>query len=125
MIAAQAARTPEAVAVVCGNQSLTYGELDRRANFLARHLQRQGVGPEVLVGIALERSILAANENSYWPFITRRKNAFIPQFAAAADLTGIHATQNIQFIPYGTFTGSRLWRIYRMAVINATKKPPW
>src|SRR5947209_10341286 len=36
MIAAQAARTPEAVAVVFGNQSLTYGELDRRANLLAR-----------------------------------------------------------------------------------------
>ncbi|HEX3555022.1 MAG TPA: amino acid adenylation domain-containing protein, partial [Thermoanaerobaculia bacterium] len=57
MIAAQAARTPEAVAVVCGGDSLTYGELDRRANFLADHLRRLGVGPEVLVGIALERSL--------------------------------------------------------------------
>src|SRR5947209_20027199 len=56
MIAAQAARTPDAVAVVCGGESLTYGELERRANGLAHHLQRLGVGPEVLVGIALERS---------------------------------------------------------------------
>ncbi|HEX4963095.1 MAG TPA: non-ribosomal peptide synthase/polyketide synthase, partial [Thermoanaerobaculia bacterium] len=56
-IAAQAARTPEAVAVVCGGESLTYGELDRRANALAHHLRRLGVGPEVRVGIALERSL--------------------------------------------------------------------
>ncbi len=55
-IAAQAARTPEAVAVVCGAGSLTYRELDRRANALARRLRSLGVGPEVRVGVALERS---------------------------------------------------------------------
>src|SRR3712207_6291640 len=52
----QAARTPEAVAVVCGPRSLTYGELDRRANQVAHHLVRRGVGPETLVGVCLERS---------------------------------------------------------------------
>ncbi|MFL6289704.1 MAG: amino acid adenylation domain-containing protein, partial [Thermoanaerobaculia bacterium] len=56
-IAAQAARTPEAVAVTFGAESLTYGELDRRANGLAWRLRDQGVGPEVRVGIALERSL--------------------------------------------------------------------
>jgi non-ribosomal peptide synthetase component F len=54
---AQAARTPDAVAVTFGSKSLTYRDLDRRANALARHLRRQGVGPEVRVGIALERSL--------------------------------------------------------------------
>ncbi|HKI02159.1 MAG TPA: non-ribosomal peptide synthase/polyketide synthase, partial [Thermoanaerobaculia bacterium] len=56
-IAAQAARTPEAVAVTFGAESLTYGELDRRANGLAWRLRDLGVGPEARVGIALERSL--------------------------------------------------------------------
>jgi amino acid adenylation domain-containing protein/non-ribosomal peptide synthase protein (TIGR01720 family) len=50
-------RTPEAVAVVCGSQDLTYRELNRRANQLAHHLQRLGVGPETLVGLCVERSV--------------------------------------------------------------------
>jgi non-ribosomal peptide synthetase component F len=54
---AQAERTPEAIAVVFKNQLITYGELNRRANQLAHHLQELGVGPEVLVGICMERSL--------------------------------------------------------------------
>ena len=54
---AQVARTPEAVAVVFGAQRLTYAELNARANRLAHHLQTLGVGPEVLVGLCLERSL--------------------------------------------------------------------
>jgi len=50
-------RNPDATALVHGDQQLTYGELNRRANRLARHLRRMGVGPEVLVGICLDRSI--------------------------------------------------------------------
>ena len=53
---AQVARTPQALACVCEEAQLTYAELNGRANQLARHLQGLGVGPEVLVGIALERS---------------------------------------------------------------------
>ncbi len=56
MFEAQVARTPESVAVVCDGRSLTYQELNVRANRLARHLQKLGVGPEVLVGICVERS---------------------------------------------------------------------
>jgi amino acid adenylation domain-containing protein len=54
---AQAARTPNATAVVFGNESLTYGELERRANQLAHHLIKLGAGPDGLVGICLERSL--------------------------------------------------------------------
>jgi amino acid adenylation domain-containing protein len=53
---AQAERTPEAIAVVCGAEQLNYRELNARANQLARHLQTLGVGRESLVAIALERS---------------------------------------------------------------------
>ena len=53
----QVARTPEAAAVVFEDQQVTYRELNNRANQLAHYLQKFSVGPEVLVGICVERSI--------------------------------------------------------------------
>ena len=50
-------RTPQSVALVFGNEQLKYDELNRRANQLAHYLRTMGVGPEVLVGIYLERSV--------------------------------------------------------------------
>jgi amino acid adenylation domain-containing protein len=55
--AARAAAAPGAVAVVSGVEQLDYGQLDRRANRLARRLRALGVGPEVRVGLAVERSL--------------------------------------------------------------------
>jgi amino acid adenylation domain-containing protein len=54
---AHCARTPQAVAVICGEQSLSYAELNDRANRLARELTSLGVGLETLVGVAVDRSI--------------------------------------------------------------------
>ena len=53
----QAERTPDAIAAVCGDEQLTYQELNLRANQLAHHLRTLGVGPDVLVGICVERSL--------------------------------------------------------------------
>jgi amino acid adenylation domain-containing protein len=52
----QAARRPEAVALISEGDALTYGELERRTNRLARHLRGLGVGPETLVGLCIDRS---------------------------------------------------------------------
>ncbi len=52
----QARRTPGAAALAAGGESLTYAELDARANRLARYLVRLGVGPDARVGLLLERS---------------------------------------------------------------------
>jgi len=54
---AQVERTPDAIALVVGEQRLTYRQLNQRANQLAHFLQQQGVQPETLVGICLDRSV--------------------------------------------------------------------
>ncbi|MGV6477736.1 amino acid adenylation domain-containing protein, partial [Azotobacter vinelandii] len=55
LIEEQAAKTPEAVALVFGEREMSYAELNRKANRLAHRLIELGVGPDVLVGIAVER----------------------------------------------------------------------
>ncbi|NOT07448.1 MAG: LLM class flavin-dependent oxidoreductase, partial [Gemmatimonadales bacterium] len=57
LIEDQVARTPDRTAVVAQGQALTYRELDARANRLARRLAAAGVGPDILVGLCVERSL--------------------------------------------------------------------
>ncbi|MDQ6632062.1 MAG: amino acid adenylation domain-containing protein, partial [Verrucomicrobiota bacterium] len=53
----QVEHSPESVALIFGQEKLTYRELNERANQLAHHLQKKGVGPDVRVGLCLERSL--------------------------------------------------------------------
>ena len=57
LFARQVARHGDAVAVACGDDTLTYAELDRRSNRLAHRLHRAGIGPESQVALALERGV--------------------------------------------------------------------
>jgi amino acid adenylation domain-containing protein len=57
LIEAQAERTPHAPAVTCGDQSLSYQELNRQANRVAHALQKLGVGTDIPVGLCVERSV--------------------------------------------------------------------
>lgn len=57
MFEAQAARTPDTLALLYGDLQLTYADLNRHANQLAHYLRGQGVGPDVLVGICATRSL--------------------------------------------------------------------
>jgi len=57
MIEAQVQQTPQAIAVVCGDQQLSYSRLNAQANQLAHYLRKLGAGPGQLVGICIERSL--------------------------------------------------------------------
>lgn len=54
---AQVERTPHQIALVCDSEQLSYRQLNTRANQLAHYLQKQGVGPDVLVALIVDRSI--------------------------------------------------------------------
>jgi amino acid adenylation domain-containing protein len=56
IFSAQAARTPDAIALISQGRSFTYRQLDENTNCLARHLQSLGVKPDTLVGVAMGRS---------------------------------------------------------------------
>src|SRR5437762_5884325 len=57
LVAEHAATTPDAMALVMSDKVLSYWELNQRANQLAHYLQALGVGPNVLVGLCVERSL--------------------------------------------------------------------
>ncbi len=71
----RARQTPDAVAVVCGDASLTYGQLNGRANQLAAHLEAIGVTPGSFVGVCVERSLEGDHRQACGPESGRRISA--------------------------------------------------
>ena len=59
-------------------------------------------------GIALHRTIVRNNEETYWPYITNRQEGFVPQFAVMDGIRDVSPGRNVQLIPYGTFATARL-----------------
>jgi non-ribosomal peptide synthetase component F len=57
LLCAQAGQTPLAIAVECGVESLTYSEIDARAEQLGAYLRARGVGPDVIVAVCVQRSV--------------------------------------------------------------------
>jgi amino acid adenylation domain-containing protein/non-ribosomal peptide synthase protein (TIGR01720 family) len=109
---AQAARRPEAVAVLCGERSLTYGQLDAWANRVAHRLLDSGIGLESRVAIFAERSpavvagvlgVLKAG-GAYLPLDSQhpaeRLEAVLAESAAAAVLTQKHLVERLR-LPAG------------------------
>lgn len=101
----QAKRTPEVVALRCGERTSTYAELDRRVQGLAHELRRRGVAPETLVAVCMERSVemvvalLAVLEagGAYVPvdptYPLERLHFMIEDCAASIVLTGDRAPE--------------------------------
>ena len=68
---------------------------------------RFGSGAVQSWGIALGRFIRRYNEESYWPYVTKRVAGFVPQFATLEGLQDIAPGRNVRFNPYSAFTGAR------------------
>lgn len=115
LVEAQAARTPDAVAVRCRDAVLSYRELNERANQLAHYLQARGVGPEVVVGICVERSVelmvgllgILKAGGAYLPLdpsYPRERLAFmladaqVPVLMTQRQLTGVLPTHEAQVV---------------------------
>ncbi len=60
-------------------------------------------------GVSLVRDIRSNDETDFWPGSTERVNGFVAQFATAGGIAGVSPGRNVQLIPYGTFTGARLF----------------
>ncbi len=122
LFAAQAERTPDAVAVVFVDQQLSYRELDQRANQLASYLRSRGIGLEVAVGVLMERSldllvsllgVLKAGA-AYVPLDPsepRERLAFILEDAAVPLLlTQQHLAESLQPISADVVCVDRVWK---------------
>ncbi|WP_052809539.1 non-ribosomal peptide synthetase [Streptomonospora alba] len=120
LIEAQAERTPDAPAVVVGGREVSYAELNRRANRLARWLRQFGIGPGKLVGVALRPSadaltaILATLKAgaAYLPldpaYGERRLQAMVVDAAPAAVLTDGDTSERLPDLAAGKVVLERI-----------------
>ncbi|HEX2093555.1 MAG TPA: amino acid adenylation domain-containing protein [Longimicrobiaceae bacterium] len=111
LVEAQAARAPDALAVTSEDGSLTYGELNERANRLAHHLVRLGVGPEARVGICLERG----------PELIASMLAVLKAGGAYVPLDPAHPAERLGFTQADSAAGVL---VTRAALRGAVRLPP-
>ncbi|MFP2903383.1 AMP-binding protein, partial [Corallococcus sp. 4LFB] len=113
--AQQAQRTPHAVALVLGEDSLTYAQLEARANQLAHHLGSLGIAPGARVGLAVERSFemvtaLLAILKVGAAFVPVDRNAPVERIAALLEDADVSVTLTHQpFAALLPSAGTRVW----------------
>ncbi|MGE6764044.1 non-ribosomal peptide synthase/polyketide synthase, partial [Corallococcus interemptor] len=123
--ARQAQRTPDAVALVLGEATLTYAQLDARANQLAHHLRGLGIVPDARVGLAVERSFelvtaLLAILKVGAAFVPVDRNAPVERIAALLEDADVSVTLTHQpFTSLLPTTGTRVWLDSQRDVIAA------
>ncbi|NNB91406.1 non-ribosomal peptide synthetase, partial [Corallococcus exiguus] len=123
--AQQAQRTPDAVALVLGDDSLTYAQLDSRANQLAHHLRALGIIPGARIGLAIERSFdlvasLLAILKVGAAFVPVDRNAPVERIAALLEDADVSVTLAHQ--PFASLlpaSGTRVWLDTQAAEIAA------
>ncbi|RKG76773.1 amino acid adenylation domain-containing protein, partial [Corallococcus exercitus] len=123
--AQQAQRTPHAVALVLGDDSLTYAQLDARANQLAHHLRALGIVPGARVGLAVERSFemvtaLLAILKVGAAFVPVDRNAPMERIASLLEDADVHVIVTHQ--PLASLlpaSGTRVWLDAQRDVIAA------
>ncbi|NNB98210.1 non-ribosomal peptide synthase/polyketide synthase, partial [Corallococcus exiguus] len=123
--AQQAQRTPDAVALVLGDDSLTYAQLDSRANQLAHHLGALGIIPGARIGLAIERSFdlvasLLAILKVGAAFVPVDRNAPVERIAALLEDADVSVTLAHQ--PFASLlpaSGTRVWLDTQAAEIAA------
>ncbi|RKG95356.1 non-ribosomal peptide synthetase, partial [Corallococcus carmarthensis] len=123
--AQQAQRTPDAAALVLGDATLTYAQLDSRANQLAHHLRALGVVPGARVGLAVERSFelvtaLLAILKVGAAFVPVDRNAPVERIAALLEDADVSVTLTHQ--PFASLlpaNGTRVWLDAQQDVIAA------
>jgi amino acid adenylation domain-containing protein len=133
LLAEQAARTPNAVAVAYEGAKLTYAELDRRSNQWAHYLCSLGVGAERVVGLCMERSselvvallgILKAG-GAYLPLEPSYPSARLTFMAADARLTVLITQQHLRTKLWETTARCLVWEEIQAAVAAApANRPP-
>lgn len=104
MFADHAARKPETLAVVCGSESLTYGQLNRRANQVARNLRARGLGVEDRIGLMTERSVetmsallgILKSGAAYLPLEPAQPSQRLKQLATDAHMRAIVSTEALR-----------------------------
>ncbi|WP_244225105.1 AMP-binding protein, partial [Corallococcus sicarius] len=113
--ARQAQQTPDAVALVLGDVTMTYGQLDARANQLAHHLRALGITPGARVGLAVERSFelvvaLLAILKAGAAFVPVDRNAPVERIAMLLEDADVEVVLTHQ--PFASLlptTGTRVW----------------
>ncbi|QAT84065.1 tyrocidine synthase [Corallococcus coralloides] len=121
----QAQRTPHAVALVLGDDSLTYGQLDARANQLAHHLRSLGITPGARVGLAIERSFemvtaLLAILKAGAAFVPVDRNAPVERIAMLLEDADVGVVLTHQpFASKLPTSGTRVWLDAQQDVLAA------